>query len=300
MPLGDGGASEDGLSPQDAFALLGNEYRAEIIRALGDAQGTEGPRAVLSFSDLYSRADVDIATSQFNYHLQNLVGPFVDKTDGGYRLRHEAVTLYRTILAGTYTEQTTMEPFPVGVDCYYCDEPVEARYADRRFAIVCSGCGQEYSDTTAPPSIVDTNQEALLSRVDQFLRHRILAFSKDVCSVCANGLDTRFLSGDDLSVTGAEQLDVLVHRSCGHCGAQQYMSVGLALLYDPELVAFFQARDLDVTTTPIWKLEFAMTDRYVDVRSTDPWRVALTVPRDGDELELVVDETLTVVDRHPP
>ncbi|QLD84164.1 helix-turn-helix transcriptional regulator [Natronomonas halophila] len=296
MFLTDGGTSEDRLTSEDAFAILGNEYRAEIIRTLGEEQGTEGPRPTLAFSDLYSKADVDIATSQFNYHLQKLVGPFIDKTENGYRLRHEAVALYRTILAGTYTETASLERFQVGVDCYYCDAPIEARYADRRFTVLCSGCGREYSDTTAPPSIVEGNHEALLNRMNQYARHRILAFSKGVCSICANDLRTRVLPGEELGVSGSEQLDVFVHRSCDHCGAQQYMSVGLSLLYNPELIAFFQAQGRDITTTPIWELEFAMTDRFVDVRSTDPWEIALHIEQDGAELELVVDDTLTVLD----
>jgi len=296
MFVSDGGSSANSLTSQEAFAILGNEYRAEIIRALGDEQGTEGPRPILSFSELYSKADVDIATSQFNYHLQKLVGPFINNTEDGYRLRHGAVTLYRTILAGTYTRETYIEDFKVGVDCYSCDAPIEARYADRRFTILCSGCGQEYSDTTAPPSIDEGDREALLNRMDQYVRHRILAFSKGVCSICANELRTQFIPGDELAVPGSERLDMFVHRSCNHCGAQQYMSVGLSLLYNSSLIAFFQERDLDITTTPIWELEFAMTDRFVDIRSSDPWKIALCVEQGGDELELVVDDDLTVLD----
>ncbi|WP_255150191.1 helix-turn-helix domain-containing protein [Halorarius halobius] len=295
-----GGGTGAPQSPGDAFALLGNEYRAEIIRTLGDAHGTEGPRPVLAFSELYDRADVDIATSQFNYHLQKLVGPFLEGTDEGYRLRHGAVELYRTILAGTYIRDASLEPFPVGADCHYCEAPIEARYDDRRLVIGCSACDREYSDTTAPPSIGDGDRDALLARIDQYLRHRILAFSKGACSICANGLDTRLLPGEELAGAGANQLDVFVHRSCDHCGAQQYMSVGLALLYDVDLVSFFNNRGLDVTETPIWELEFAMTDRHVDTVATEPTRLALRVERGGDELELVVDGDLTVVERSTP
>jgi hypothetical protein len=296
MVAADGGTSGDSLTSQEAFAILGNEYRAEIVRTLGAAQGTDGPRPTMAFSDLYSAADVDVATSQFNYHLQQLVGPFVEKTPDGYRLRHQGVRLYRTILAGTYTRQTSMEEFGVGVECYYCGGAVVAAYADRRFTIRCSACDYEYSDTTAPPSIVEGDREALLGRMDQYLRQRIMAFSKGVCPVCANGPRTEILPAADLAVSGAEELDVFVHQSCDHCGAQQYMSVGLSLLYDATLVAFFAERGVDVTTTPIWELEFAMTDRFVEIRSTDPWELALCVEAAGDELELVVDDTLTVLD----
>ncbi|MFH5797758.1 hypothetical protein [Haladaptatus sp. CMAA 1911] len=42
---------------------------------------------------------------------------------------------------------------------------------------------------------------------------------------------------------------------------------------------------------------FAVTDRHLTVRSTDPWEVALRVTLDGDALELVVDEDLRVGER---
>jgi hypothetical protein len=39
-----------------------------------------------------------------------------------------------------------------------------------------------------------------------------------------------------------------------------------------------------------------MTDRFVDIRSSDPWRIALCGDQDGDELTLVLDDDLTVLD----
>jgi hypothetical protein len=294
-----GEGATDGLTPEAAFAILGNEYRAAIVRALGDAQGTTGPRVELAFSDLYDAADVDVATSQFNYHLQQLVGPFVDRTEAGYRLRHEGVELYRTIVAGTYTAAPSLDRFEVGADCFHCGAPIEATYEDRRFTVACSACDRQYSDTTVPPSAVEGEADAVLARVDQYLRQRILAFSKGACSNCANGLDTQFIPGDEVAAEGADHLDVFVHRACQHCGAQQYLSVGLALLYDARVVAFFETHGVDVTETPVWELEFAMTDRHVDVRSRDPWDVALTLDRDGDELELDVTEALDAAGSSP-
>jgi hypothetical protein len=75
------------------------------------------------------------------------------------------------------------------------------------------------------------------------------------------------------------------------------LTVGELLLGDPELVAFCHERGLDVANTPIWDLEFAATDRHVTVRSEAPWKVSLSVPLDGETLELTVDESLTVVER---
>lgn len=66
----------------------------------------------------------------------------------------------------------------------------------------------------------------------------------------------------------------------------------------PTLVS--HERGLDVTTTPVWELDFAATDRYVCIYSTDPWDIALELTLDGDMLELVVDDNLAVIERNRP
>ena len=79
-----------------------------------------------------------------------------------------------------------------------------------------------------------------------------------------------------------------------------FMSVGEALPCNPDLISFCRERGLDVTTTPTWELEFAKTDRYVTLRSTDPWEVALKLTLDGETLELIVDDEISVIERNGP
>ena len=296
-----GGEASAAFEPGEAFALVGNETRAAVVRALGEAGGREHARPTLSFSELRRRVDVDVRSSQFNYHLQQLVGSFVEHVDDGYRLHRVGMRLYRTIIAGTFTRRELLDPLEVGVDCYFCDSAIEAAYEDAQFTVWCRGCGHAYIRMLVPPSAVDTDDEAeLLARVDQFNRRDLLAYGRGVCTICAHPLDTQLTPAADAPMAGSEQLDVFAHRPCDHCGAQPHVTLGLALLYDPDVVSFFRERGLDVTSTPVWALEFAMTDRYTTVRSTDPWEVALELTRDGDTLELVVDGDLNVVERNLP
>ncbi|WP_158058285.1 winged helix-turn-helix domain-containing protein [Halorussus halophilus] len=278
-------------APQEAFALIGNEVRAEIVRALGAEQSGH---VVLPFSELRSRVATDVNSSKFNYHLQELVGQFVTKTEEGYKLRPEGLSLYRTIAAGSFTREASLAPFEVGLDCYFCDAPVEATYDDGQFLIRCSDCGHRYCHTMVPPSVVDDQQE-LLTRVANYTRYETLAVAGGVCPTCLNGVGTEFIPAGESPHHAGDQLDVLARRSCDHCGETHFMSLGVALLDHPELVTFCHERGLDVATTPIWDLEFASTDRSVTVRSRDPWEVALTLSLDGDRLELVVDGDLSVV-----
>ena len=282
----------------EAFELVGDEIRAGIVRVLGDDAGRESPWRPVSFSELRSRVDSDIDSAQFNYHLQKLVGQFVAKNDDGYRLRPAGMKLYRAVRAGSFTREVSLDPFPVGLDCYNCGGAVEASYDDGIFEVACPACGRIYEHTMVPPSAVEgADERELLARVDQYNRHRTLAESRGVCRICANALGVELLEPEETPMTDAGQLDVVVHRPCDHCGTRPYMSVGTALLYDSDLVAFCREHGFDVTETPRWELEFAMTDRYLTVRSTDPWEVAFEIALDGDSLELVVDGDLNVVER---
>lgn len=287
---------EGEASDVDPFELVANEVRAEIVRTLGRFAYEEGSRATLAFSDLRSRSDVDVVSSQFNYHLQRLVGQFVEKTDDGYRLRPEGKTLYRTIRAGTFGDRETLSGVAVGVDCYHCGSPIEVAYDDGMFTVHCESCETLYDLIVAPPGTVGSDED-LLYRLDQYNRHLRVAFARGVCPTCMNGLDTEFVRPEDTGFADSVRRDVYVYRSCDHCGNHSYLSVGSALLHHPALIAFCYERGLDLTTTPRWELEFAATDRHVTVRSTDPWEVSLSVSVDGDTLKLVVDGDLSVVDR---
>ncbi|MFB6152127.1 MAG: ArsR family transcriptional regulator [Haloarculaceae archaeon] len=276
--------------PEDAFGLLGNATRAAILRALG-----ETPHEYVSFSDLRERVDASMDSGQFNYHLSQLDDTFVERTDKGYTLRPEGISLYRTIRSGRFNRRAVVDPFDAGFDCYFCGEPVEAMYEDGTFEMVCPGCDHLYSHTRAPPSAVERGDQAgLLERIDRYNRHEMLAYANQVCPICVSPLEVEFRPGDEVYSTGAERLDVFVAYTCHHCGNRHYLSVGLSLLYHPALVAFFEDHGVDVTTVPHWELEWAMTDRDVTVRSTDPWEVALVLTRDGETLELVTDDDLNV------
>jgi DNA-binding HxlR family transcriptional regulator/rubredoxin len=280
----------DRTATEEAFALISNEIRAAILGVLG-----ETPHEALSFSELRERVGGDVDSGQFNYHLQQLVGQFVEHTDDGYEMSPRGRALYRAVRSGALTESATVEPFDAGIDCHFCGTAVEASYEEGSFDVRCPGCGHVYSHTAVPPgNVEDVDPETLLTRVDQYNRHEMLAYARGVCPVCVNGLDASFVRGEDVWSEGAERFDVFVSHECDHCGKSHYMTVGVALLYHPALVSFFHRRGVDVTSVPVWELPFAMTDRDVTVRSTDPWEVALRVTRDGDALELVVDQSLNV------
>ena len=282
--------AEAGFTAEEAFALVGDELRAEILRVLG-----ERPHEGLSFSDLREGVEGDVDSGQFNYHLQRLVGHFVERTDEGYELRAAGLALYRAIKAGTFNRRVDLEPFEVGFGCYHCGTAVEAAYEDGSFRMRCPGCEHVYTHTMLPPSAVEEDRDALLGRVDRYNRHRMAMAARGVCPVCVNAMDLAFVPGGDVWSAGAERHDVFVHRSCTHCGREHYMAVGMTLLDHPAVVSFYREHGRDLTTTPHWELEWVMTDEHLTVRSRDPWEFELRIRCGDGTLAAVVDGDLEVV-----
>jgi hypothetical protein len=287
--------SEDADAPEDVFALVGNDIRASILRTLGDARVDGGARPVIPFSELRERTDADAASSQFNYHLQQLVGRFVERTEEGYRMRPEGRKIYQALRGGAFEPRASEATVEVGMDCFYCSTPVTATFAEGVVRITCPGCEYLYDVGGTPPAVED--EAAALDQVAAYTHHEHLAFARGICASCANEVGTRFVGPDGIPFPGAERREVYVFRGCDHCGDQRYLSVGEVLLTDAELVSFCHERGLDVLSTPLWEMEFAATDRSLAVRSRDPWEVALEVTLAGDTLELVVDGDLNVVER---
>lgn len=158
------------LPPEDALSLLGNDTRASILWTLSDARGGSGPPAILRFSELRRRAAPDVGSSQFNYHLQKLVGTFVERvepstkdsdaqpvsemariSEEGFRLRPEGTTLIRTIRGWSVAGEATVTPFELDMTCHHCQTPLVAEYSSAIFAIRCPDCEYLYDYNLTPP-----------------------------------------------------------------------------------------------------------------------------------------------------
>lgn len=279
--------------PADAFALVGNPLRAEIVWILGHTGNFE-----LSFGDLRARLDTDVEPSQLHYHLQQLVGHFVGKTDSGYRLNAAGLRLCLTLRAGTFDRQQEKNPIDTDVDCYYCQGPVEVTFVDDfNVAIVCSECEHVYGGSFLDIPLWGFEDGAASFSFAHFRKYmalKTLFVSRGVCPSCAHPLSPTFYPPE----YHPDPLKVDIHQSCDLCGLVWEVTVGRALLADPELRTFCHDHGVDPVTTPWWELEFAATDEHATVRSTDPWEVALEVTFDGDTLELVVDGDLNVIERN--
>lgn len=283
--------STDTESPHaDAFALVGHEIRVEILRVLdGEPE--------LALSELRSRLNADVEPSQLHYHLQQLVGHFVEATDDGYRLRPVGRRLCLALHGGTFDRRQEHLTVDAAFDCYHCGAPVEAIFDNGGCTIRCTRCEHLYGDgpyKLSPEAFEDPG--AAFTQASKHLTIYSLyvySMARGFCWNCTHSLGTEFRSCED----DPGPRKVRISRSCDRCGSTGELRVGQALLADPGLRRFCFDHGVDILTTSIWELGFAMTDNHVTVRSTDPWEVALKVTCAGDTLELVVDGDLNVVER---
>jgi hypothetical protein len=274
------------LSADDAFGLLGNETRLDIVRALFDAEGER------SFSAL--REAVGVRDSgQFNYHLEKLVGSFVRKTDDGYGLTRAGSQVAGSIVAGQYTKTVEGDPVPVDADCPYCDGPLVARFEDDMVRVACEDCEQVVLGLPVPPGAFEDYPRCEWPAVaERWTRVAFESAERGFCRTCHGPVRAQVELDPD---GGFEPFEAAVRYVCQRCGTGVRASAGASVLFAPAVVAFYHDRGVDVSEMPMWEFDWAVRPS-ASVVSEDPTRVEVPVEHDGDRLVLTLDEGGDVVD----
>lgn len=282
----------EGLTPEDAFLLFADETRVGIVRVLGDGWVHEWP-GLISYAELMDRIDA-VDSGRFNYHLRQLVGHFVEHREEGYKLNYRGLLVYRAIVAGTFTEDVTLEPFELDATCHDCGAALRAHQpADGElFVVECSddGCGCRYVSAHLPPrGFQGRTRDELLRAMDQRTRHQASLFSRGICPWCAGTASASTGRRADDS-WGNHTLDFDLTFTCDHCGGLLRTAVGRVLTFHPEVVSLYADRGADLTTTPGWEVEFAVTDHRTEILAADPLELAVTVGPNDSHRAIVNDD----------
>lgn len=304
-------SGQTSLDPDEAFTLLGNETRVQILQELGTSDGT------LTFTELRDSVGIKQG-SQFNYHLDKLVGHFVAKTEEGYRLREPGRRVVQAILSGAVTENPRRDRTEIGFTCLRCDSPVEVRYARGKVKISCAVCDgmidpDEYdsprvarppeetanvANLTLPPAgVLDRPADEMFRAAGTLTHLDALAATADVCPKCTARVEQSIASAcleHDASTGICEACNhrqaVRVHFECTNCIFERDMPALMALLDAPEIMRFAADHGLDTTGRGIeWGWEYDET-----ILGTDPYEFEFTFRLDDEELTVRVDETFTV------
>lgn len=301
--------AELGEIPADeAFATLGHETRLDVLRALWEAGE---PR---SFAELRERVAPD-DTGNFSYHLGKLAGHFIRKTEDGYALRFAGEQVVRAVLTGTITADPTVPPAATDERCCFCDAPVEMAYRGEVIAVRCTECGgvtgREHPPGTymhyefPPAGLIDRTRESAIDAAHVHYDAKLAPMTKGVCPECAGPIAVTHDVCDD-HATGVSGLcqscdtryEVWSVFECEHCRYRRRSVMWFAALAHPAVVSFLHEHGLD-EPVPIRKLTRANA-RYVrditgSVVETDPYRFRVTVPIEGERLEVDLDAELDVL-----
>lgn len=135
------GIDIDDLSPDEAFAILGNEIRLDALRVLWHAtveNGGSDSAVPMAYSELLREVKI-MDSGQFNYHLSKLTPYFIREDEDGYRLSYTGKRIARTVVAVSDSESTAF-PCELDVDCPFCGSEVRATYHDQHLLIECTEC----------------------------------------------------------------------------------------------------------------------------------------------------------------
>ncbi|MFB6104916.1 MAG: ArsR family transcriptional regulator [Halobacteriaceae archaeon] len=276
---------EDALEPADAFSLVGNETRLAILEALWRLE--EPAR----FSEIHDHVGTD-TSSRFNYHLGQLTGQFVRQTETGYELRTAGRRVVQAVLAGSFTDDQDRS-LAIEDDCVRCGATLEARYSDEMLTIRCPECGHGHGQYSFPPGGLNGRTDAeVLAAFDQRVRHLHCLAKDGVCPACGGRVDTKIEEGEPCCLG----VEIRATHVCDQCNREVCSAVGLALLDQSPVVAFYDDHGITLSEKPYWQLPWCVNDDAVTILEEDPTRLQVAITEDDETLTVTLDDDLAIVD----
>ncbi|MFC6837137.1 winged helix-turn-helix domain-containing protein [Halomarina ordinaria] len=263
----------DRRPPGEVFALLGNDLRVDVLRALAEA-GQE-PRTFSALRERVGERD----SGKFNYHLGKLVGPFVRREADGYALTLAGQQVVGALLAGTYTAEGRLETLDVHDPCPVCEAtPLAVSYEDDHVTIECPACEEWYNYFSFPPGTLDQyDPDELPEAFDRWMYTLFGRITAGFCASCAGRVTGRLEPEHDRPS---------IAWACDRCGDVARVSASVPLLYHPATLGFLYDHGVDTTRTPSWRL---LPERDV-AYDVDADGVTVTLTLDGESLTGHVDE----------
>ncbi len=288
--------SGDTTQDADTFAALSAQIRVDVLRALWEREDHR-----TTFSQL--RADVGVDDSgKFNYHLGELRGQFVAKTDDGdYRLRTAGIDVVGSLIAGSYDDDgSEMERVGFGQACPSCGTETSVVYDGEFLEIECDPCGTTPATVDAPPSVfadVEPGSGAVAERAQAYLQHVVDSFRDEFCRFCSSTTRPRLTAEHDPDgERDPEQLGVpRLERLCTGCGEAVAMNLAPVVEEPNHLGVVEHDHGVDYREIGVVEVVVTTTDRAV-VTATDPITAEVQFTRDEEAIRVAVDDTGQVVE----
>ncbi|GEM_PF-341260 len=311
----------EGIAPEEAFSVLGNEIRLDIVRALWEAGAANqyddicGAEQTMSFTELRRRVDVR-DNGKFNYHVSKLAPHFVRQTEDGYRLSGAGKRIARTVIAVSGEEEVDVSA-DLDQDCPLCGAAMTAAYEDQWLRIECTECKGLFGDETPEGMVYLANYpSAGLSQrsADEALSTGLFRCMLDqaylmqgVCRECAGHVSTTLsvceshdpAAGDPCLNCGTHS-QVWADERCETCGFAKRLPIEICSMGLTPVISFLDKQGIDALAPTFDEIVGLLDSRFETAVSHDPLRVTITVDGDAGSLKLVLDETMTVLDIDRP
>lgn len=270
----------------DAFAAVSDPVRVDILRELvAHARETEAP--VCRFSELRERVGVD-DPGRFRYHLDKLVGRYVERTDDGYQLTYAGGEIVAAILAGRYTSHEPVGPTQLDSECPLCGSTVVGTYENRRLDVHCDGGHALLSWPLPPNAAVDATADDLARLATSLVLHAVDLSLKGVCSQCYGPMTTQIELDDDERETSMPGF----RARCAVCVGVVVGPAWFPIMVHPAVESFYHAHGRPIRNAQLWELDQV---EYEPTPAADDG-VRLVVTLDDEVLCVTLSETGAVLD----
>lgn len=316
----DAAAGAAGPGTTEAFKLLGNETRLAILLTLWEAYEPFADDNAVPFSTLYDEVGID-DSGNFSYHLEKLLGHFVQRTDDGYTLRNAGRKLVRAVIAGTGLKEVTFEPTEIDVPCPHCRARTAVAYEDEWLFHLCTECDGTFaeSDELLPGTLTvwPFDQAGLSGRTPEEMyvagaaatMKQYAAMIGGICPECSGVVDTSMdvceahepPDGETCSNCG-RRYPIQSRFVCTVCKNKMWGPPSVLATVRTDVIRFFVDRGVPLASVQRDVEDVTRFTRVIrahdhaELVSRDPLTVRVTYRCAGDELRLLVDDALDVVD----
>lgn len=303
----DDGEAGDGVTPEDAFALLANDTRVSALEALWESQGETVP-----FSELRRRVGVRDA-GQFHYHLSKLCDHFVEKHDDGYELTPAGFKIVQAVIAGSGIDTPTVDTGVSDRACPRCSSSVELRYADGAVRVYCTNCtgfwsgDDEYGPMEPgylggwefpPAGLQDRTPAEIVDASIAYMMARTESLSSGVCPDCGGTVSgeldvcTSHDAGDGVCSACGRNFLGIIRWHCDSCKLVFAAPSWAMAVQHPHVRGSLTDATGGHLEDP-WDVVHSGYEQSwsEDLVSSDPVRIVVTVPLEDGSHQLTIDET---------
>lgn len=297
----------------DAFQLLSDDTRLEILQALWVAHDPTDPTS-MRFSAIRERVGIE-DPGRLNYHLNKLTSHFIRRTEEGYELREAGERIIRVVIAGSATDEVTIDPVEIDVSCIFCGGPTELAYADSLLSHWCTSCtarcvasypaGLLSREDLPPAGLLNRTPDEVYRSNRVWIKHREASVMEGVCPECSGAMPV-----ESIRICDDHEPDPEDRAVCAECGSifwgmvYHVCEVCKFLWQLPTLLypsthqavnAFYYDHGIEFDLAS-HEQRAHLLEYEESVVSEDPLRIRTTIPIEDDQLHLTFDEQMTVVD----